>query len=318
MSGNDSFRIGKITIDGTGNAGNGAGVYIQPNVNSYIGQITANNTNGVGVYGVATGTTIGRIVAHHNLLDGVRWSSGAADIGQIVVYSNAQRGVQIMTGAAGSHIGEVISYSNTQDNLFVDTATDVAIDRITTYSGTSWGVFLNNCTRFRNKYMRSYSNVQGLRYIGNTDCSFGDLYLSGNSSVDIALSGTLSGFTVINASYSTISGGALTDIAKYKSFTNVKNGNATKADADVTLTVGTDSRVQRFGTTLTADRTITLATTGAINGDNFRIVRTSTGGGAFNLNVGAGTAIKVLGAINTWCDVEYTGAAWVVTASGSL
>jgi hypothetical protein len=70
---------------------------------------------------------------------------------------------------------------------------------------------------------------------------------------------------------------------------------------------------QRWDTTLTADRAVSLGTATAWNGARFRIVRTATG--AFSLNVGAG--LKALSA-DTWCDVEYDGSAWILTAYGSL
>jgi hypothetical protein len=85
-------------------------------------------------------------------------------------------------------------------------------------------------------------------------------------------------------------------------------------DAAATLVPGTSAMTQRWDTTLTADRAVSLGTTTAWNGARFRIVRTATG--AFNLNVGTGP-LKALAA-DTWCDVEYDGSAWVLTAYGSL
>ena len=85
-------------------------------------------------------------------------------------------------------------------------------------------------------------------------------------------------------------------------------------DANVTLTVGSSNPIQQYATTLTANRTVTLDTTGAINGDTFRIVR--TGLGAFTIDVGG---LKTLpSATAAWCDVSYTGSAWMLTAYGTL
>lgn len=91
-------------------------------------------------------------------------------------------------------------------------------------------------------------------------------------------------------------------------------GTATNGDTSVTLTPYTDKVTQRFTTTLTADRTVTLATAGAVEGNRFRIVRPASG--AFNLNVGAGP-LKALAA-STWCEVEYDGAAWNLVSYGSM
>lgn len=85
-------------------------------------------------------------------------------------------------------------------------------------------------------------------------------------------------------------------------------------DTDATLTVGTDAERIRHTGTLTANRTITLATAGVAAGAVFRITR--TGGGAFNLNIGTGP-LKAL-ATNTWATVIYDGAAWYLAEYGAL
>jgi hypothetical protein len=93
--------------------------------------------------------------------------------------------------------------------------------------------------------------------------------------------------------------------------------SADKGNADGTLTVGTSEPTALWNTALTADRAVTLSTTNAANGDKFRIIRGASATGAFNLNVGTGP-LKALGSASTWCDVEYNGSAWMLTASGSL
>jgi len=90
--------------------------------------------------------------------------------------------------------------------------------------------------------------------------------------------------------------------------------SADRGDTSQTLTVGTDATTQRWATTLTANRTVTLSSTGAINGDRFRIVR--TGLGAFTLDVGGLKTIP--SATAAWVDVEFTGSAWVLTGYGTL
>lgn len=90
--------------------------------------------------------------------------------------------------------------------------------------------------------------------------------------------------------------------------------SADRGDTAQTLVVGTDASTQRWATTLSANRVITLSTTGAVGGDRFRIVR--TGLGAFTLDVGG---LKTLpSATAAWADVEYTGSAWVLTGYGTL
>ncbi|MFA4893565.1 hypothetical protein [Brevundimonas sp.] len=91
-------------------------------------------------------------------------------------------------------------------------------------------------------------------------------------------------------------------------------GPADRGDAPVTLAPRSDPRLNLFKTALTANRTVSLSTVGAVKGDCFRLVR--TGGGAFNLNVGSGP-LKSLSS-GQWCEATYTGTAWELTAGGPL
>jgi hypothetical protein len=85
-------------------------------------------------------------------------------------------------------------------------------------------------------------------------------------------------------------------------------------DADVTLVVGTALPYQRYATVLTANRTVTLDTTGAVNGDSFRVIR--TGLGAFTLDVGGLKTIA--SATAAFVDVSFDGTAWILTGYGVL
>lgn len=84
-------------------------------------------------------------------------------------------------------------------------------------------------------------------------------------------------------------------------------------DAGATLTVGSSSPVQRWATTLTAARTATLSTTGAINGDQFVVLR--TGGGNFGLSIGSNLLVL---RPNQYGVLQYNGSAWAVVGYGSL
>ena len=102
-------------------------------------------------------------------------------------------------------------------------------------------------------------------------------------------------------------GGAYVPIAYIPGVTSVGNAAAT-------LTPGTSAPTQRWNSPLTADRAVTLAA--GDNGAKFRIVRTAAATGAFNLDVGTGP-LKSL-TPGTWCDVEFNGSSWFLTASGTL
>ena len=90
--------------------------------------------------------------------------------------------------------------------------------------------------------------------------------------------------------------------------------SADRGDANVTLDATVDATVQRFATTLTANRTVTLPSSGVYNGMTFRIVR--TGLGAFTLDVGGLKTIP--SATAAFVDVVYTGSAWVLSGYGTL
>lgn len=81
---------------------------------------------------------------------------------------------------------------------------------------------------------------------------------------------------------------------------------STLPDADTTLSPGINSQYQIISATLTANRTITLSTVGAVNGDQFTVVR--KGLGLFTLNVGG---LKLVPSATTaTVTVMFDGSAW--------
>lgn len=94
-----------------------------------------------------------------------------------------------------------------------------------------------------------------------------------------------------------------------------------EGDADHTLAVSADPSTSDIDGTvliytapLTANRTVTLSTAGAVLGMRYRIVRASTATGAFSLDVGPG--VKTL-ATGEWVDVAFNGSAWIAIGFGS-
>lgn len=85
-------------------------------------------------------------------------------------------------------------------------------------------------------------------------------------------------------------------------------------DANYTMVVGVDGETQPWATPITADRTAGLSATRAWAGARFRIVRNEAATGAYSLIVGSSLLRLAPG---QWCDVEHTGTAWAVTASGN-
>ena len=97
------------------------------------------------------------------------------------------------------------------------------------------------------------------------------------------------------------------------SFDNIEAVSSNRGDANVTLVIGTDAETQRFSSTLTANRTVTLPATG-YDGAKFRIVR--TGLGAFTLDVGGLKTIP--NSTAAFVDVQHDGTAWRLTGYGTL
>jgi len=91
--------------------------------------------------------------------------------------------------------------------------------------------------------------------------------------------------------------------------------SANRGDANVTLTVGVNEEIQLFATALTANRTVTLSTSGGVaKGHKFRIVR--TGLGAFTLDVGGLKTIP--SATAAFVDVAHNGTSWQYVGYGLL
>lgn len=99
-------------------------------------------------------------------------------------------------------------------------------------------------------------------------------------------------------------------------YATVGKVSADNGDAAATLTVPSSDPVQRWDTTLTADRAVTLSTSGAYEGATFKIVR--TGLGAFALNVGTGPLKAMPNSTAAWCEVTYDGSAWFLSGYGTL
>lgn len=112
------------------------------------------------------------------------------------------------------------------------------------------------------------------------------------------------------------SGTAVLDSGSGNSARQDSSVSADKGNASITvLPYEADSTIV-FATPLTADRSVTLSTVGAYNGQKIRIVRTASATGAFNLNVGTGP-LKAL-APGQYLDAEFNGAAYFLSVFGSL
>ena len=85
-------------------------------------------------------------------------------------------------------------------------------------------------------------------------------------------------------------------------------------DSDVTLTPGISSQRQGYSTTLTANRTVTLSTSGAINGSWFRIERYELS--AYTIDVGGLATMPA--STKYYVEVLHNGTTWTLLNSGAL
>ena len=233
--------------------------------------------------------------------DGIYCPSDLNHFYGVHVAGAGRYGMHLDSTAQGNTADGLVLYGSGQHGLYVVGA-----------NNTCHGVFRNNGKDTANTYDGAYiggtnNTVGGNAYDdqGSPTQRYG-VNLQGTGARKSYLGGSGNVTGLLNASTTAI----VDDI-------DLLGFNSSVDDADTTLTVGTSRRICRYTTALTADRAVTLSTTNAVHGACFRIVRDSGCTGAYNVNVGTGP-LKALGSASTWCDVEFNGTSWVLTASGSL
>jgi len=134
---------------------------------------------------------------------------------------------------------------------------------------------------------------------------------------DLAAMAALDGTEIFPGVQAGVNKSATADDIKTFVLTGLAGTNRRTTDAAFTLAPLTDAPDQLCEGTLTADRAVTLSTTGAYNGARFRITR--TGGGAFNYTVAHNGGTKNI-ATNQWAEFVYYSAlsAWQLAAAGAL
>lgn len=160
------------------------------------------------------------------------------------------------------------------------------------------------------------SNMTDVVVENNTITDTGASALKGvNAMIYYSGLGALTRLTVRNNPVGTASGINLPLTGLNQSGLSTGDGvSADRGDANVTLVWGVDAPFQRFATPLTANRTVTISTTNAVNGAMFRVFRTDTA--AFTLNV---NSVKTIPSTTpAWVDVKYNGSAWILVGYGTL
>ena len=181
------------------------------------------------------------------------------------------------------------------------------------YRSVVEGNYLQNCVTADNSDAAKDSSV----YLSTGTYVFRRNTIA-HSSVPVGYDNTILGFNSTLSIYENIVevSGKTVSLASATAVNTTGPGSvsADRGDTSQTLTVGTDAQVQRWATALGQNRTVTLATTQAVKGDTFRVVR--TGLGAFTLDVGGLKTIA--SATAAFVDVTYDGSAWILTGYGVL
>lgn len=172
------------------------------------------------------------------------------------------------------------------------------------------GVYINGLRQritddFTETSSTTFTMAYALRSGDEVDCyvgsALGSISAAAASGVTVSDAGDYWVGTTVEAVLQELAGGIAAD-----------NG-----DADVTFTNASSSRVQRFNTPLTANRTLTLSTSSAKEGASVTIVRGSGATGNFTLSFGS---LATLRAPGEWAEARYDSgtSAWVLIGYGIL
>jgi hypothetical protein len=198
------------------------------------------------------------------------------------------------------------SISDADRGIQVDGATDVVI--------------VGNVLKNLGKSSPGFSISIGLNDTFSGGLITGNVIIDGDGAASHGIN-LGAGATNLDIGLNYISGFSTGGIAQSSSATGIRRHvintvSADKGDAAATLTYGDSESTNVWNTPLTMNRGVTLATNNCTNGAKFKIVRTAAATGASNLNVGTGPLAAL--APGEWCEVEYDGSAWILTAFGAL
>lgn len=293
-----------ITVDGVVSLSGDGGKY-----NEFV-NVTANGTTTSSAYGgvyLGNGSsynTFTNVVANSNSGSGIRQSAGTGyecvgnSYSNVTVQSNAVNGINI-SSSPRTKFNSVISQNNTGRGVYVFDSDFTSASNVESTENTTQNILIQS----------GYTRFTNVRCDGGTH---GYQVASGGSAD--SSNNVLSAARLTNASTASLSVQA--GLGRVYAITGASNTvNPDAGDANFNVAAGTATTVI-YNTPITAVRSVVLDTV-AQNGDAARIVRSAACTGAFNINVGTGP-LKALTAAGQWCDVQYNGSAWVLTASGTL
>lgn len=295
-----------VTVDGVITASGDGGKY-----NEFVNVIANGTTTSsayAGIY-LGNGSSYNKFLgfaANSNSGAGVRLSAGAGYecVGNVFsggsCESNANSGVAL-SSSPRTKFSNVFARSNTGRGFNVFSSDYVFANNIEATSNSTQNILIQSgYTQFNNVICENGTYGYQVTSGGSAD--------STNNTLSVA---RLTGASTANLSVDAGRG-------RVYAITGASNTvTADAGDANFTVAAGTSITII-YNTPITALRSVTLLASSATqNGDSARIVRTTSCTGAFNINVGTGP-LKALTAAGQWCDVQYNGTAWVLTAYGTL
>ena len=295
-----------VTVDGVVTASGDGGKY-----NEFVNVIANSTTTSsayAGIY-LGNGSSYNKFLgfaANTNTGAGVRLSAGTGYecVGNVFssgsCESNANSGV-VLSSSPRTKFSNIISRNNTGRGFSVFASDYVFANNIEATSNSTQNILIQSgYTQFVNVICENGTYGYQVTSGGSAD--------STNNTLSVA---RLTGASTANLSVDAGRG-------RVYAITGASNTvTADAGDANFTVAAGTSTTII-YNTPITALRSVVLTTGSSTqNGDSARIVRTAACTGAFSINIGTGP-LKALTSAGQWCDVQYNGTAWVLTASGTL
>lgn len=300
----DDNTLMGITVDGIVTSGGDGGRY------NNISDVQCNRNLGAAFGGIFVGNgssynVISNAICNDNTGAGYRVSGGVGfepsynKVSNSSFGGNGANGVTLSFANRNEFIG-VTSSGNTGRGMSCFNSDYISIIGGKYSTNTTDGIIIQS----------GYTRTIGAECVGNGGYGFRvTTGGSADSTGNIADLLTTSGNATANID---ISSGDLCRVTNSSGFSAV---TANAGDANATYRLGSPTTII-YNSPITATRSVVLSTTAPFAGDKVNVVRTAAATGAFNVNVGTGP-LKALAA-GQWCTVEYSGAAWVLTAFGAL
>lgn len=322
ISSNDvDLKVDDYYLNGNGATSGQTGVYLSNLVNddssAYFKKVFIENVPGIGFRTFNRGTV--KMDRYEALVcrEGMRIQSRFS-IDEAVIRNTSEVGIYLFDNfAAGTYIGRC-NISGTSGSGVSCSSNDVTISSVK-ISGYPSGLILGSAiSNYNSSFIDISSCTTALGATGAGLLNLGVLYLHSNT-LGIAASGLGEvSFDFIQYDGNVTDTNYILESAPgFKGKRTRASMSANNGDASIAVGVQTSESTQIFSTPITAVRTVTFSTAGAMNGDKFRIVRAAAATGAFNISTAGTFANKALAA-GEWCQYEFQGSGWHIVGFGTL